>query len=77
MHYLLISGSRSEVINSGSPLVSGSYMYSKYLTFLDICFEANIFRYVNDGTEAVRFPFPFNIGRHTYRTLYVRFSQYF
>ena len=76
MHCLLISGSRSRVINSESLFVSGSGMHSKYLKFLDICSYASIFRYANDYTRAVQLPSTFNIRRRTYHTLYVSLSQY-
>ena len=48
----------------------------KYLTFLDICSQANPFFYVNDGTRAVRLPSTLSIGRCTYNNLYVRLNHY-
>ena len=54
MHYLLISGIHFKVRNSGLPFVSGSGIHSMYLTFLDICPDGNIFRYVNYATRAVK-----------------------
>ena len=71
-HYLLISGSRFEDINSGSPFVSGSGIHSIYLKFLDICPDASIFRNVDDGTTAVTLPSTIYIGRRVYHTLYVK-----
>ena len=72
IHYLLISGSRFEDINSGSPFVSGSGIHSIYLKFLDICPDASIFKNDNDGTDEVELPSTIYIGRRIYHTLYVK-----
>ena len=40
----------------------------KYLTFLDLDLQANIFNNIDDGTRAVGLPSSFNIGRSTYHT---------
>ena len=52
-------------------------MGPKYLTFLDLGSQANTFRNVDDGTIAVQLPSPFNIGKNSYYTLYVRFITSF
>ena len=80
--YLFISTDCIPVFGSGVKKskpgsVTGSGMDFTYLTFLDICLEANIFRYVDDGTRAVRLPSTLSIGRCTYENLYVRLSLYF
>ena len=48
-------------------------MSSKYLTFLDLGLQANVFSNIDDGTRAVGLPSLFIFGRSTYHTLYVRF----
>ena len=48
-------------------------MGSKYLTFLDLGLQTNVFSNIDDGTRAVGLPSSFNFGRSTYHTLYVRF----
>ena len=48
-------------------------MGSKYLTFLDLGSQTNIFSNIDDGTRIVGLPSSFNIGKNTYHTLYVRF----
>ena len=80
--YLLVStgfipGPKPGVIKSKQGSVTGSGMDFKYLKFLDICLEANLYRYVDDGTREVRLPSTLNIGRCTYHNLYVRLSHYF
>ena len=55
-------------------LESGSGIGFKYLTFLDVGLQANIFRNVDDGTIAVELPSALNIGRQSFHTLYVRFT---
>ena len=51
-------------------------MNSKYLVFLDLGLQTNIFNNIDDGTRFVGLPSSFNIGRSAYHTLYVRFSCY-
>ena len=67
----------SGVISSKSGSVTGSGMDFNYLKFLDICSQANLFRYVNDDTRAVTLPSTLSIGRCTYNNLYVRLNHYF
>ena len=80
--YLLISTdcvpvSESGVIKSQPGFATGSGVDFNYLTFLDICSQATLFRHVNDGTRAVRLPSTLSIGKCTYQYLYVRLSHYF
>ena len=49
-------------------------MESKYLKFLDLGLQANIFRNVDDRTIDVELPTTLQIGGSTFHTLYVRFS---
>ena len=65
--------SRSNDIKSGSRFESGSGIGFKYLTFLEVGLQTNIFRNVDDGTVTVELPSALNIGRQTFHTLYVRF----
>ena len=82
MNYFFISTdfvlrTGSIVKDSESQSVSGSRMHSKYLTFLDICSQFNIFQYVNNGTRAVELPSSFSFGRITYDKVYVSLSPYY
>ena len=79
--YLLVStgfvpGSGFEVIKSKPGSVTESGVDFNYLRFLDMCSQANLFRYVNDGTRAVRLPSTLHIGRCTYNNFYVILSHY-
>ena len=49
-------------------------MESKYLKFLDLGLQTNIFRNVDDRTIEVELPTTLQIGGSTFHTLYVRFS---
>ena len=53
----------------------GSGMHFKYLRFLDICSQAELFRH--ERTRVVTLPSTFTIGRCSYHNLYVRLSHYF
>ena len=52
-------------------------MESKYLTFLDLQLQTNVFSYVDDGTITVELPSMLNIGKQNFSTLIVRFSHHF
>ena len=55
---------------------SGSGMESKYLKFLHLGLQANIFKSVDDHTTTVQLPSTFQMGESTFFSLYVRFSFY-
>ena len=64
--------SGSNDIKSGSRFESGSGIGFKYLTFLDVGLQTNIFSNVDDDTKVVELPSALNIGGQTFHTLYVR-----
>ena len=51
-------------------------MESKYLKFLHLGLQANIFKNVDDHTTTVQLPSTFQMGESTFYSLYVRFSFY-
>ena len=57
-------------------ILTGSGLGSKYLTFLDLGLQTNIFSNVDDGTIAVELPSTFYVGAYTFHSLHVRISYY-
>ena len=55
---------------------TGSGMGSKYLTFLDLGLQTNLFNNVDDGTIAIELPSPLNVGGQLFHSLNVRFSHH-
>ena len=76
INYLLGSTDIIPGLGSGD-IKSKPGMHFKYLRFLDICTQAELFRYVNDDTIAVTLPSTLTIGKCSYHNLYVRLSHYF
>ena len=52
-------------------------MDSKYLTFLDLGSQTNIFNNVDDGAIAIELPSTLNIGKYLFNNLNVSFSYHF
>ena len=52
-------------------------MDSKYLTFLDLGSQTNIFNNVDDSAIAIELPSTLNIGKYLFNNLNVSFSHHY
>ena len=52
-------------------------MNSKYLTFLDLGSQTNIFYNVDDGAIEIELPSTLNVGKYLFNSLNVRLNSIF
>ena len=55
---------------------TGSGMDFKYLTFLDLGSQTNIFNNVDDGVIAIELPSTLNVGKYIFNSLNVRLNPH-